>query len=657
MGLQLGLDTGGTYTDAVILDDQLTIRGCAKSLTTHRDLIQGLRGAVEQVVCHVPVVQIDLVCLSTTLATNALVEGRGRSVALILIGFRESLLQRANLIEALAGDPMLMVSGGHQAAGVAQDPLDIEAIREFVLRVDDGVDAYAVSALFAVRNPAHEVQAQSLITSLTGKPVACGHHLSSGLDAPRRALTALLNARLIPMINALLDATRTLMDELGIEAPLMVVKGDGSLISDKVAGNYPVETILSGPAASVVGARFLCEHDELLVCDMGGTTTDVALIKAGRPLLSADGATVGGWRTMVKAIDVRTYGLGGDSAVLFDRATRALQIGPNRIIPLSLLVQQHPQCLAELEAQLKLPMSTTHSAQFVMVHSASPTDLSIQQKELYAQIVKGPIALQTLFAVQTLERALDRLEQRGIVIRAGFTPTDACHIAGVQNTWPTAAATLGAKLLMRYSDANLGASYTDEQHFAGQVLDRVSQLTSMALVNSLSSISGADLNASQQDLIERSLDSNNSAQFSLTPRLHVPIVALGAPAVSYYAASARRLNTKLHSPEFAHVANALGAIVGSVRQEQRIVIGPAGGQRVTVLFPEGPVEFDSLDLGAEAAIRCASQLATKKAEAAGALNPVLEVDRADNTVNNGDEQVFFESFITVTAIGRPASVI
>lgn len=659
MGLQLGLDTGGTYTDAVILDDSVQIRACAKSLTTHRDLIQGLRGAVEQVICEQPVDQIDLVCLSTTLATNALVEGRGRSVAMVLIGFRESQLQRANLSEALSGDPMLLVSGGHQASGIAQATLDVDAIREFVMRFDAGVDAYAVSGLFAVRNPEHEVQAQSLIASLTGKPVACGHHLSSGLDAPRRALTALLNARLIPMINALLDATRTLMNELGIEAPLMVVKGDGSLISDSVAAKYPVETILSGPAASVVGARFLCAHDELLVADMGGTTTDIALIRDGEPLLSSDGATVGGWRTMVKAIDVRTYGLGGDSGVLYDRASRALCVGPNRVIPLSLLAHQHPQCLAELEAQLALPLSTTHSGQFVMVHSASPGDLSIQQQELYAKIVKGPVALQTLFAEQTLERALLRLEQRGIVLRAGFTPTDACHITGDQNTWPALAARLGAKLLMRYSEGNLGASYSDERDFADAVLSRVSELTSLALVNALSSVSGSAMSSSQQELVERSLQCQSQANvgFSLMPHLHVPIVGLGAPATSYYSKSAKMLNTQLYSPEFAHVANALGAVVGHIRQEQSIVIGPAGGRRVSVLFPDGPVEFDTLDQGVDAAIQCASLLAVEKAESAGALNPVLTVNRADNIVNNGDEQVFFESCITVTATGRPASVI
>ncbi len=653
MGLQLGLDTGGTYTDAVLVDDARNILRCAKSLTTHSDLIQGLRGAVAQTVAGYDPEDIDLVCLSTTLATNALVEGRGRRVALILVGFSESLLKRANLIQALADDPMLMTAGGHKANGQVQQAVDLNNIRDFVNQVNAEVDAYAISAVFAVRNPQHEIQIQSLVTSMTGKPVTCGHHLSSGLDAPRRALTALLNARLIPMLSLLLDAAANLLDEQAINAPLMVVKGDGSLISETMARQYPVETILSGPAASVVGAMFLCADDELLVSDMGGTTTDIALITNGKPRLSADGATVGGWRTMVKAIDVRTYGLGGDSAVLYERETRKLSIGPNRVVPLSLLVHQHPECLAELQAQLALPLSTTHCAQFIMTHVSTPDNLSYQQQELFDQLAKGPVALQRLFKDQTLERALHRLEQRGVVMRAGFTPTDASHLLGLQTSWSAQAAKLGAQLLMRYSRDNLGASYDNELQFAEAVTRQVSQLTSLALVDALSGTSGERLTDSQRTLIERSFRITDAVPFSLVPRLSISVVGLGAPVAGYYPAMATFLGTRLHVPEFGHVANALGAVVGTIRQEHVIVINPAGGKRVCVLFPEGPVEYADLEQGVEAAIETATALVMEKARLAGASDFAVDIERVDNVVNNGDQQVLFESRITAIAAGRP----
>lgn len=662
MGYQLGLDTGGTYTDAVLVDDALNVQASAKSLTTHSDLIQGLRGAVDQVIQNVAPDQIDLVCLSTTLATNALVEGRGRSVALLLIGFSPAQMQRARLMEALSGDPHVFIEGGHSASGYPVAELDVAACREFISTVDSQVDAYAVSGMFAVRNPEHENAVQSLIEVMTSKPVTCSHHLSSDLDAPRRALTALLNARLVPMINALLNAARELLAERVISAPLMIVKGDGSLIGDTFASRYPVETILSGPAASVVGARFLCQQASVLVSDMGGTTTDVALIRENQPLLNPNGATVGGWRTMVKAVDVRTFGLGGDSAVSYDLESRTFDIAAHRVMPLSLFAHQYPQALDALEAQLALPLSTTHSAQFVMKHAVKAQDLSAQQAELFERIAEQPVALQTLFNDQTLERALLKLEQRGIVLRIAFTPTDASHILGIQSTWDDRAARLGAQLLMRYSEDNLGQRYQSVQQFATAVCAQVSELTALALVDTAASSGhGArPLSQSQIDLIRmgfrQSLPENSDkALVSVHSQLHVPVVALGAPASSYYPESAQLLGTKLILPEHAEVANALGAVVGVIRQQQSMTIQSAGGKRVSVLFPEGPQEFETLEQGAEAAVAACEALALEKSINAGAADPVVHTDRKDNIVCQGGDTVYFDSCITSVAVGRPAS--
>lgn len=657
MGYQLGLDTGGTYTDAVLVDDELTVLASAKSLTTHNNLIEGLRGAVEGLASSTRLNNITLVSLSTTLATNALVEGRGRSVALVLIGFSPSQLKRANLTEALASDPHVFIDGGHNASGQALCDPDVAACRSFVESIDARVDAYAISGVFAVRNPEHEILIQQLITQMTGKPVTCGHHLTSGLDAPRRALTALLNARLIPMIGALLDAARMLLKEHGIDAPLMVVKGDGSLISDQMATKYPVETILSGPAASVVGAQFLCKQPTLLVSDMGGTTTDVAFIRDSQPRLNPAGATVGGWRTMVQAVDVRTYGLGGDSAIRFDRSAHVFTAGPQRVMPLSLLTQKHPELIAVLEAQLELPYSTTHSGQFVMAHGPEPADLSLQQRELYDRISEGPIAVQTLFSDQTLDRALQKLEQRGVVLRSGFTPSDAAHVLALQSDWQTRGAELGAELYMRYSASNLGQTYTDRASFAQSIMALISLETAMVLLDTVAACGGqADtLTDSQKTLIRKTLSGASNSLFSLAARLHVPVVGLGAPASSYYRATGELLGAEIILPEYAHVANALGAVVGTIRQEQVIIIAPSGGKQVSVLFPEGPKSYDDLESGVLAAKQACEDLARAKATAAGANEVTVTHDRHDIAVKDGDQSVFFESRISAIAVGRPAS--
>ena len=230
-------------------------------------------------------------------------------------------------------------------------PLDVEAAREAILDQAPDVDAYGVSGYFGVRNPAHELAVRHLARELTGKPVTCGHELTSRLNAPRRALTTALNARLIPLLQELVVTVREALVDRGINAPLMVVKGDGSLIDSEMAIERPVETILSGPAASVVGAHHHADFEEAFVIDMGGTTTDVISMRDGRPALDPRGARIGGLQIMVEAIDAHTVGLGGDSEIRLDESG-GLTAGPRRVVPLCLLAEQHPEVLSTLQRQV-----------------------------------------------------------------------------------------------------------------------------------------------------------------------------------------------------------------------------------------------------------------------------------------------------------------
>lgn len=663
MAYQLGLDTGGTYTDAVLLDADQRIVASAKSLTTHHNLIEGLRGAVSQVLTE-SFQPVSLVSLSTTLATNALVEGRGRPVCLLLIGYRPEQLKRAKLQQALGGDPHVFLNGGHDASGTAVCELDKAALTEYIKSVDAGVEAYAISSLFSVRNPEHEIQARDLVASLTGKPVSCGHSLSSGLDAPRRALTALLNARLIPLISSLLDASLTLLAEKSVNAPLMVVKGDGSLVSAEVAQASPVETILSGPAASVVGAQFLCDKPAVVVSDMGGTTTDIAIIRNGEPRLSPNGATVGGWQTMVEAVDVRTFGLGGDSRIVYDREERDFTVGPERVMPLSLLCKNHPELKATLEQQLELPFSTTHSAEFVFAHAADPVDLTLQQQELWEKIKASPLDVQTLFNDQTLDRALNRLTQRGIVLRAGFTPSDASHLLGLQTGWDSEGAELGARLLMRYASANLGLTYDSVEAFAQAMVDKVARLSAMAVMETVASSSLLEksrfqksLSHSQKEFVAGTFVDDQHADIKMQVSINFPIVALGAPVASYYPKAAQWLGTEAILNTEGSVANALGAVVGTVRQQQQLLITPASGRRVNVHYPQGTQEYDSLEAAVVPATQWAEEQAVSLAETSGAGDISVMHKRHDNIVEKDGERVFFESVIVAYASGRPKSVI
>lgn len=165
MALLLGVDTGGTYTDAVLIRDEKDVIASAKALTTRNDLAIGVGNAVRAVLekAHVKAADVSLASLSTTLATNALVEGQGGRVALIYVGFKERDLQAHGLADALKGDPYLVVSGGHNHAGGEVMPLDEAALVAFLESHKDDVSGFAVASQFATRNPAHELRVAELV--------------------------------------------------------------------------------------------------------------------------------------------------------------------------------------------------------------------------------------------------------------------------------------------------------------------------------------------------------------------------------------------------------------------------------------------------------------------------------------------------------------
>nr|MBA3447613.1 hydantoinase/oxoprolinase family protein [Pseudaminobacter sp.] len=428
--LFLGIDTGGTYTDAVLWSEAGGVAAKAKSLTTRHDLAQGISGAVDAVLekAKVDPAAIKLVSMSTTLATNALVEGQGGRVALVMIGFSEADLARDGLKAALGSDPVVFCGGGHDVHGNAR-PLMLEELEKELPALEKSVSGFAVCAYFATRNPAHELLARDLIREKTGLPVTTSHELSAKLGGPRRALTTLLNARLISMIDRLVAATEGFLEARKIKAPLMVVRGDGALVSAAFARARPIETILSGPAASLVGARHMTGLDNAVVSDIGGTTTDVAVLDRGRPRLDPEGATVGGFRTMVEAVAMRTFGLGGDSEVSLEsgQLDPRILLGPRRLVPLALAGMVHGEAITgQLERQLRAPNSGRLDGRFAIrtgVPERMAAGLSGPEAKLYAAIGATPLPLDALLASSAQSATLNRLVARGVVHVIGFTPS------------------------------------------------------------------------------------------------------------------------------------------------------------------------------------------------------------------------------------------
>ena len=394
--LRLGIDTGGTYTDAVLVNNTDQVVAGVKALTTHSNLAVGIGSALAQLP-RSELGAVGLVSLSTTLATNAVVEGRGAPVGLILAGYSSAQAERAHLEQIVRDGHLLLLDGSHDATGSESAPLDLDTARTAIFEWHSKVSAIGFSAIFGVRNPAHEIALREMIRAHTHLPVTCGHELASSLDAPRRAVTVAINASLIPFISKLIRSVQTILGDLSISAPLMVVKGDGSLVRAEIALQRPVETVISGPAASVIGACHLSRSHTAIIADMGGTTTDIAIVTDGQPDISDQAALIGDWRPMVETIRVLSVGLGGDSEARF-KGGRGLALGPRRVVPMSLLGHQYPSVLAALEAQLSAP-PTPRSNRFALqlhVDQSQYTQMSPVEREAWQRLAEGPLEMETL---------------------------------------------------------------------------------------------------------------------------------------------------------------------------------------------------------------------------------------------------------------------
>ena len=663
MALLLGVDTGGTYTDAVLIRDEAVVVASAKSLTTRHDLAIGVGAAVRAVLAEADVAPADisLASLSTTLATNALVEGQGGRVALIYIGFREKDLQGHGLAEALKGDPCIVLTGGHNHAGGEAAPLDEAGLKTFLETHKDEVSGFAVASQFATRNPAHEVRAAELVARITGRPVSASHQLSAKLNGPKRALTAVLNARLIGMIERLIGRAEDTLVDLGITAPLMVVRGDGALISSGQARERPIETILSGPAASIVGARWLTGADLALVSDIGGTTTDVALLKDGRPKIDPAGARVGPYRTMVEAVAMRTTGLGGDSEVHFvsEGLQGGVTLGPKRLLPVSLVALDAPEVVhAALDKQLRSATPGEHDGRFVrVVQGVSREGIGPREEVLLERIGEGVHPLGDILRARVEHGALKRLVERGLVQVAGVTPSDASHVLGRVMEWDAGASRKALQLFGRRRTGSGNVLSNSEDDVAEMIIDRLTHQTALALLETGFDEEEAPFEEQPEVLARHVLMQRGMAGHQglvkVETGLNVAVIGLGASASSYYPAVGKHLNCEMILPVHAGVANAIGAVVGRVTMRQNGTVTSPSEGRFRVHLADGPQDFGDQDSAMDLLETVLRDEAMAQAKVAGAEDIQVSVTRDIRSADVESRKVFIEATITVEAAGRP----
>jgi len=650
----LGIDAGGTYTDAVLYEFATgRVLGSSKALTTPHDLTLGIEEALRGLDSAL-LPRVSYTCLSTTLATNAIVEGRGLLVGLLLMPYHEESLQRIRT-------PLFRTLGARMTIeGRPERPVDERQVLDAAEQMlAEGAASFAVSGYGSVRNPEHEQQVRDILRRRYPRvPVVCGHELSGRLNFITRANTAVLNARLLPLVEDLLDSVARVLARMGIAGPLFVVRGDGAIMRQDAARERAIETVLSGPAASAAGARFLTGKPDAIVVDMGGTTTDIAVLRDGQLALNAEGARVGGWQTSVCAADIHTVGLGGDSAVRPQGRGR-VRVGPGRLIPICFLAAREPGVREELRRvsrALRAGAVPPVAADFYALER-SVQDLPLEGRE--ARIVEllqeGPKSVLALsqacgcLAPQLLK--IGRLERMGIVRRAGATPTDALHVLGAYRAYDEEAARVALGDLGMF----IGVDAEEAARLVREETER--QLALAVMRRELAEewpASGPKVFKEHEGLLRRIVDGGRGDGFELRWRQVRPVVGIGAPAGAYLGAC-RRLGMEPLIPPHAPVAGAVGAVTSEVVVRELVRIRPAQFGTYVLFAPDGRDEFGSLEAAEQEARRRVVELVRRRGRRFGTARQQVrvEVSRRVSRLQDGSLQLI-EVSVEGALAGRPA---
>jgi N-methylhydantoinase A/oxoprolinase/acetone carboxylase beta subunit len=645
MVLGLGIDTGGTFTDAAVLDlDTKKVIAKAKAPTTYHDLSTGIASAIEQVVKigGFDAKDISLVGLSTTLATNSILTGKGGEVGLIGMGWKP------DVDWVLGCKSTRFVKGEFDSLGRMVESIDEEELNAAIKEMAKEVDAIVISGMFSVANPWHEERAAELVRQLTKLPVVTGHSLTGELGIRERTVTGILNAKLLPVIEEFLTAVKSALTNSGIKARILVFKGDGGLMSLEIAKERPVETILSGPAASLMGGKALAQIDDCIVVDVGGTSTDIAFLEGGFPRLDLEGAVVGDWRTRVKAIDMWTCGLGGDSLISLSEDGDLL-IGPQRVVPLAIA--------ATMKKDFKERLTSAQDSSFYVIGKSDLTNLTANDRKVYEFIAaNGPSTLyETMDGVREVilvSESIKALMKRGNLQRTGLTPTDIMHLNGDYISGDVEASRIGLRILAQRMDA-------DPDKLAERIMTRVvTRIGEEILKKAMADAVGLMPHSKQTDALLHAVAGEKSfPRLSFRTTLDRPIVGIGAPASILVGPLAARMDAQVVIPQNYDVGNAVGAVCSEMTESISLEISPVGDKFLLFWQFSAPMQFSHLEEAVSSARTQAERFVTERLIIARATDIKVKVDREDVRFNDGygKEMKFVNAvFIRATGTGKPS---
>lgn len=668
MAYGIGVDTGGTYTDAVIVDMQTRrVLAKSKSPTTRQNLALGVGRALDGLPAKLRA-QAEVVALSTTLATNACVEDKGGRARLVMLGTTRETLEwvGADRKYGLNYDDVLCLNTQGSFDGTVVEHPDWEKVMDEHDAFFRAAEALSIAELNAMHNGGVcEIVGRDALKSRYSTPLVMASELVSGLNVMERGATALLNARLLPVVDQFMKAVNRALNERGMGALRVVVRSDGSLMTDQLAAARPVETILSGPAASVVGCRALTQGTDALIVDMGGTTTDISILRGGAPQMTG-GIRIGSWRTQIKGVFIDTFGLGGDTRVFL--RDRQLCLDTRRVEPLCSAAARWPQIkdeLASLLLQTRLHTRPLHEFLYLTHAPEHPERYTDSERALLDALTDGPKMIGG-DALNLYHLDSERLEREGVVMRCGLTPTDAMHLRGDYEGFDAEASRLAARYFLRVlpqmqdTPEDLKA-LCDEIY--GMVQKRLFENVVRVLMEATyPEICKGGLDDQVQKWISMQWDRRNEPHddgfFRLRMDAGAALIGVGAPTHLFLPEVARALGAKCVIPEHSDVANAVGAVMADVTAQAQVEVrsgyGADGTFGYTIHAADAMERFEEYDQAVTAAKQAAKRLAEAEARRRGAmgeLSVVVDVN-ARRTCDRSGAEVDLGTTVFARASGR-----
>lgn len=410
----LGLDVGGTFTDAVIIDGHRVVAS-AKKRTTKDNLMQGIGEALDAVLDSCDTSHIEQVTLSTTVVTNTIVEEKEQVVDLYVVTG-----PGRNVDDIFPVSPIYL-QGYTDHRGIVVERTSTDAVRDIAKMVQSrsGTDLAAVSAKFGVRNPQEELSITEVLQE-TYNTISNGSLLSGSLNFPRRTISAYFNSAVMPVFTVFKKNVEDALSVRNIKAPLHILKADGGSLPMEHMVSRSVETAFTGPAATVLGLSALgaIGNEHTVALDIGGTTTDISLWKHGKPLMTKNGVSIREYPSAVRSFAVTSVGIGGESVVRI--VDRDITVGPERVGPSAALGGTEPTLGDALIVLGHASYGKTELATQSLQHLADV--LQAKWKEVDCEDTLGDLNSENQYASnisvldvaqRIVERALETI-QRGI---------------------------------------------------------------------------------------------------------------------------------------------------------------------------------------------------------------------------------------------------